>query len=287
MNVHRPQRNYGCRIHDQGTYLGMRTIVLENDLVRVSYLLDKGADLFEFQYKPAGLDYVWLSENGVQNPNAYLPTSTDLISTFIDYYPGGWQEVFPNGGPTSAYAVTQFGQHGEVAHMRWDYTIVTDSVDCIAVTFSVRTKKVPFHLSRTVTLERQSPALTIQETLTNLSRVPLQFMWGQHVAFGKPFLEPGCRIVLPDSVEVLTETTDKDKPAAGRIARGRRHAWPLAESAGGGTVDLSVTPEPQTASDVVYLHGFGERGWYKVENERLGAGLHLEWDASVMPYVWY
>lgn len=115
MNYFRKQRNYGCRIHDQITYMGMTTVVLENEKIRLSILVDKGTEIFEFVLKKRDLDFMWLTENGVQNPNQYLPTSPDSQSTFIDYYAGGWQEVFPNGGASSSYLGAQFGQHGEVA----------------------------------------------------------------------------------------------------------------------------------------------------------------------------
>lgn len=127
-SAYRPQRNYACRIHDQYRYHGMQTVVMENDLVRISILVDKGTEIFEFLYKPRDLDFMWLTEGGVSDPNAYLPTSPDPVSTFIDYYPGGWQEVFPNGGPSSTYSGVSYGQHGEVAHMPWDYDIVEDTL---------------------------------------------------------------------------------------------------------------------------------------------------------------
>jgi hypothetical protein len=31
--------------------------------------------------------------------------------SFIDYYPGGWQEIVPNGGPSAIYAGAPFDEH--------------------------------------------------------------------------------------------------------------------------------------------------------------------------------
>ena len=42
-------RNHGCRISDEWTFKGMRTLILENRLLRVVILLDKGSDIIEFQ----------------------------------------------------------------------------------------------------------------------------------------------------------------------------------------------------------------------------------------------
>ncbi|MBV7504367.1 aldose 1-epimerase family protein [Bacillus sp. sid0103] len=286
MQKYRKQRNYGCRIHDQYTYYGMKVLVLENDKLRCSILLDKGAEVFEFVYKPLGIDVIWLSENGVQNPTDYLSTSVDPSATFLDYYPGGWQEILPNGGPATSYLGAQYGQHGEVAHMPWDYEIIKDTAEEIAVTLSVRTKKIPFLLKRTYTLKDGSAELKIAEELENLSATNLQYMWGHHLVFGKPFMIPGSRIGLPDGVQIVTEASDSDVAAPGRITRGKRYPWPVADSEHG-SLDLSVLPEKGALSDIVYLTEFGSNGWYSLENAQINLGLKVEWDAAQFPYLWY
>ena len=48
MSVLGRDRNYGCRINDEYTYRGMRVMVMENDLLRISILLDKGTTIFEY-----------------------------------------------------------------------------------------------------------------------------------------------------------------------------------------------------------------------------------------------
>lgn len=287
MDYYRKQRNYGCRVHDQYTYMGMRTVVLENERIRLSILVDKGSEIFEFLLKSRDLDFMWLTENGVDNPNRYLPTSPDSQSTYIDYYMGGWQEIFPNGGVSSSYLGAQFGQHGEVAHMPWSYTIEMDTPDIVSVTFSVKTKKVPFKLSKTITLHANSAKVVITEGIQNLSDVPLRYMWEQHLAFGKPFLEPGCSIRLPEDIKVIADELDNSQKQTARVKRGIHHEWPWVEEPSGNRIDLSILPPKGTPSDIVYLEGFRETGWYQVENAQLGAAIRVEWDANTMPYLWY
>lgn len=287
MNHYRRQRNNGCRIHDQYTYMGMKTVVMENEKIRLSILLDKGSEIFEFLLKSRDLDFVWLTENGVENPNRYLSTSPDSQSTFIDYYMGGWQEVFPNGGVSSSYLGAQFGQHGEVAHMPWDYVIEMDTAEMITVKFSVKTKKVPFLLSKTISISANSSKITISEQLENLSTVPLRYMWGQHIAFGKPFLEPGCTISLPENIEVITDVLDLSEDQSSRVKRGPAHEWPRVEGTSGEEIDLSVLPPQETHSEIVYLSGFQNTGWYQLDNKKQGTAIRVEWDATKMPYLWY
>ena len=39
------ERNYGCRVSDSWTYRGLRTAIIENELLRIVILIDKGADV--------------------------------------------------------------------------------------------------------------------------------------------------------------------------------------------------------------------------------------------------
>jgi len=66
-------RKQGCRLSLDYTYKGMRVGFLENDLIRVGILLDKGADIFEFTYKPRDLDFLCLDLSN-SLPNFKIPT---------------------------------------------------------------------------------------------------------------------------------------------------------------------------------------------------------------------
>ena len=46
-------------------YIGMRAVYLENELLRVGVLANKGTDVFEFTYKPRDINFVWLTAGRV------------------------------------------------------------------------------------------------------------------------------------------------------------------------------------------------------------------------------
>ena len=263
----------------------MRTVFLENERLRVGVLADKGTDVIEFNYKPRDVDFVWLATGGVRDPTSYLSTSPDSLATFMDHYPGGWQEVFPNGGAPSFYLGARFGQHGEVSNLPWDYEITEDDERAIAVRFSVRTQKTPFRLDKTLRLRSGEGKLRVEETLKNESGVSLNAMWGHHIAFGRPFLEEGCRIRLPEGATVVPHE-DPIHPEGRRIKGGRTYAWPIVEDEAGASVDLSVLPEAGTMSEMLYLKDLSE-GWYEVENPKKALALRVEWDVEQMPYLWF
>ena len=88
------ERNYGCRITEY-VYHGLRTVTLENELIRVTILADKGSDIIEFLHKPTDTDFLWRSPLGVKDPSLFVPTSASPRGAFLDYYEGGLAGNFP------------------------------------------------------------------------------------------------------------------------------------------------------------------------------------------------
>jgi hypothetical protein len=62
------KRNYGCRITTDLLLNGIRAVVLENEKLRITILVDKGADIYEFLYKPLDIDFMWRSPVELQKP---------------------------------------------------------------------------------------------------------------------------------------------------------------------------------------------------------------------------
>lgn len=267
------QRNWGARLREF-EWLGLPALSLENELLRIGILAGKGADVFEFLFKPRDIDFVWLTTSGFRNPRE-VGAAGPLA--FIDTYGGGWQEILPSGGEPSSHAGIEYGQHDEVSMLPWAYEVVEDEPGAVAVRLSVDCVKTPFRLVREVRLEGGSMRLAVLSTVTNLGVAAAPFMWGQHLAFGPPFLAPGARITLPDGVEGI--------PGGGGRVREERFSWPAATSPDGEPVDLSVLPGRGAPSDIVYLTGFPERAWYEVACG--GLAFRVEWDATVLAYLWF
>ena len=229
------ERNYGCRI-TECTFRGLRCVVLENQVIRISVAADKGADIYEFLHKPSDTEFLLRTPLGLRSQPAVLPTINLREGSFSDFYEGGWQELFPVAGDfPSELKGAQFGQHGEVALLPWSYQIKEDTPERIAVTFSVDTTRTPFHLDRTMILEQGKPALQIREKVRNIGDEAVEFMWAHHPAFGWPFLEEGCRIELPTcEVVVLGSET----PPTSRLIE-QEGKWPRLKGRNGAVVDLS------------------------------------------------
>jgi len=266
-----PRRNHGARIETDLTLWGHRAVVLQNELLRVTVLAGKGADIVEFLYKPLDLDFMWANPTGPRPRDVAYPPA-DNRNCFSDFYYGGWQELFPHGSRTTEVHGANMVQHGEVWGLPWDVRVEEDRPKRVSVTFSTRTLLTPFVLEKRITLAAHSPVLEISETAHNVGRVPVDILWGHHPAFGAPFLSGDCRIYAP------TETA--------RVDLKHKTTWPIGPNPKGEREDFSRIPAPNSRfTRMLYLEDLKD-GWYAVVNPKLGAGFGMRWDHKRFPVVW-
>jgi hypothetical protein len=202
----------------------------------------------------------------------------------MDYYEGGWQELFPNCGGLSLHQGAEIGQHGEVLLLPWSYLITKDEPDEIEIRFDVRTVRTPFHLTRSLSLNRHESVLRIHERVANEGGQDIDFSWGHHPALGWPFIDESCRVDLP---ACRIRTQQDFTPATSRLAPEQTSDWPNALGVDGKTVDLSrIPPANVAASDMVFLEGITD-GWFAVTSTNLGVGFGLRYPSDVFKQLWY
>ena len=274
-------RKQGCRISLDYTYKGLRIAYMENEAIRVGILLDKGADVFEFTFKPQDLDFIWQSPIELRKP--FVATSALPEGAFHDYFYGGWQEVLPSAGWASEpYMGTYQGLHGEVSLLPFEATIVEDTPQRVVLRTWVRTYRSPLTLERTMALEQGKAALFIKERLVNESAGEFAVMWGHHPALGTPFLDGNCVVLAPaKKVEVLAFHPN------GLWEPGGDYNFPMVPNRRTGQLqDITRVLPPETRSvDVVFFKELTE-GWYSITNEKTGVGFGMAWDNKLFKYLW-
>jgi hypothetical protein len=274
-------RKAGCRLSLDYTYKGMRVAFLANERLRVGVLLDKGADLFEFTYKPQDLDFLWQSPIPLQRP--FVATSALPEGAFHDYYYGGWQEVLPSAGwAAEPYLGVTQGLHGEVSLLPFTAEVVQDSTDRVSLATRVHCYRSPLTLERTMTLERDSAALILDERLVNRSGGEFAVMWGHHPAFGEPFLDSSCVVQTPArSARVL------DFHENGLWERGEGFEFPLLVNRRTGEREdvTRIRPKDTRSVDVVSFWDL-DSGWYGLTNRRRRVGFGMAWDAELFKCLW-
>lgn len=277
-------RNYGARITSRLSIGHLPAVVMENELIRMTILAGRGADVIEFLYKPKDLDFAWQTATGVRgNPLPAEPQ--DDMASFMDEYPGGWQTIFPNGGPPSIVDGKTFGQHAEVSVLPWTYQILEDTVEKISVKFSVLTRKLPFRVEKTFTVKAESSKCEIQEEITNLSGNSLATMWGFHFTFGPPFLTEESKIIVEEPATVLPHDYGADSSPR-RVGSTQEFAWPMGRDSRGEKVDFSQLPPQKTPGEMLYIHG-SPIGRYRVETPSHSMAAEVCWDNTLFPYLWF
>jgi hypothetical protein len=274
-------RQSGCRISLDYTYKGMRVAFLENEVLRVGVLVDKGADIFEFAYKPRDLDVLWQSPIPMRAP--FAATSALPEGAFHDYFYGGWQEVLPSAGwAKDSYLGTFQGLHGEVSLLPFDAKVVEDTAEQVGLRVRTRCYRSPLHLERVMSLERGRPALIIRERLTNEAPVEFAVMWGHHPSFGGPFLDDSCVVQTPArTVRVLAYHPN------GLWEPGDGYTFPQVKNRRTGRLqDIThVLPAETLSVDVVSFWGLAD-GWYGLTNRRRRVGFGMAWDRSLFQCLW-
>jgi galactose mutarotase-like enzyme len=263
---------------------GLRAIFLENDLIKVGILVDRGSDIFEFTYKPKGVDFLLRLPKGIQNPQRHFSQIRNTKSQFEDHYYGGWQICLPNS-PAFNYRGAELGQHGEVSHIPWSIVVKGETKNGLELKLKVSPVRIPITIERIFTLEENSTSLRIEERVSNESKTHLDIMWGQHIAFGLPFLKEGVKI----DTNAKFMTTEPAMPANHKFKRDEKYHWPKALDTKGKQVhanQISAHGEEQYA-DLCYLDKLDEQAFYTIKNEKLNLGFGLQWDGRLFKDLWF
>ncbi|GJM33872.1 MAG: hypothetical protein DHS20C18_28730 [Saprospiraceae bacterium] len=274
--------NEHCTINDKWTYNGMKVIFMENEFLKIGILADRGSDIFQYLYKPVGIDLMLRLDKEMINPREVFSQMRDTPNQFEDYYYGGWQEILPNS-PAMNYRGASLGQHGEISFIPWNYAIVNQSKELVSVKLWTRPLRFPILIEKTLTLKRGSAQLQIDERLTNESDTYLHLMWGHHIAFGLPFLADGARIKT-SATKFLAEPAMPDH----RLFKpGKKQDWPMVQSMKDQLVDASKITKAENGqfSELAYLSDFEQRAFYAITTDVMTFSIH--WDAAIFKSLWF
>jgi len=279
-------RNYGCRLSTDYFYKNLRIAVLENEYLRISILIDKGTDIFEFLYKPKDTDFMWLSPWGIKSPSKFVSTIPSKEGNFMDYYEGGWQEIIPNFGVSVHSQGTEQGLHGEICLIPWEYQILENSPAIISIKFMVRTYRTPFYLEKILTLKANDAKLYISERLINEGYADIDLMWTHHPTFGGAFLDDSVIIDIPkNKIKYVFKPENEGKYDE---IEDFKIKWPEIRGYSGKIIDFSKSPtiEDESQSIDEACLQLLEDSWYAVTNTDKKVGFGMRWDTKMFPYLW-
>lgn len=258
-------------------------LALENESLRITVLPGKGSDVIQFLHEPSDTDFLWISQPGLRPPGAIAAPGTTSGNAFLDFYPGGWQEILPTFGEPCTDKGLSLGLHDEISLLAWQYSLLQDEPSCVSAQLEVRCIRTPFRLRKTLTL-RPGQILEIEDVLVNEFAETTDGTWGHHPAFGAPILDDTCRVLMP-ACRVKTQE-EYVSPNLG-LEKGQDCEWPLVRGRKGDVIDVSRIPAASAHShDMACLYGFQE-GWYVLFNDRRKIGFGMTWEHTVFKYLWF
>lgn len=273
-----------CQIDDSEFLEGMRIVRMQNDLIEMVILVDRGSDIYSLTCKVTGEDLLLKLPGRLKNPLTDFSQQRDTHSQFEDYYYGGWQEILPNSAPM-IYRGASLGQHGEVSLIPWRYEILLSGKDLVSLKVDVSPLRFPIRVEKVIELRSGQSNFKIQEKVTNLSSTKLDFMWGHHIAFGRAFLLEGATI----ECNARKIRSAPDMPEQRRFLPEIETEWPMAKNLDGKVIEANII-EPYARhgySEFSFMSQFDEEASYHISSKALNLTFQLTWDSRIFSTLWY
>lgn len=280
--LYQSERNHGCRFTEY-LLMGLRTVALENEKLRISILVDKGTEIIEFNYKEKDIDFVWRSPLGLSCLKKMAASAKDA-QMLTDWYTGGWFECFPNVGVPCTYKNAMIPQYGELWYLPWEYDVVKDEPEEVILKFYVKTTKTPFRVEKKISLKAHDATLYIREAAKNLGRLELDFQWGFHPNFGPNFIDESCIIDMPGS-----EVNAYYSSPRSRFKPGITGLWPYLSGKSGTQVDLRAVLAKGTGTDECIEVNRLKKGITTITNMKKSIAVEMTWDINALPHnvIWH
>jgi hypothetical protein len=258
----------GLRLSTDWSYRGLRTIIVENSLLRLIILPEAGAKIWQITYKPHDADVLW------NNPRIG-PARLPMNSRYDDVWSGGWDELFPND-EIAAISGDVYPDHGELWSGEWQAEPFQSATE-LGVTLHFTTPISAIAVEKTILLRRDESKVYFSHVFTNTGNSPFPFLWKLHPAMA---VSPQHRIDFPAMKVVL-------EPAfPGTLDGAPQHnTWPVVKI-GNREVDLRRIP---CADDRQLYFFYGtdmNAGWCALTNTQTGLACGLKFDPSVFPCAW-
>ena len=256
------------KVSTDWTYRGLRTVVLENHLLRITVLPEAGAKIWQITYKPYDADLLW------NNPRI-APSRLPMNSRYDDVWSGGWDELFPND-EASLIEGEGYPDHGELWTGDWMAETIS-SRDDVGVRLSYVTPISSIQVQKTIRLPRDEARLEFHHRFTNQGRTAFPFLWKLH---------PALAVSAHHRVDFPPMKLEVEPAFPGTLAGATSPAeWPFMQLPTG-KVDLrKVTPEE--ARHLYFFYGSQLRGnWCALTNTESGLACALQFEAEVFRCCW-
>lgn len=241
---------------------GMRIIEAYNGSgLTFTILPDRGLDIWTAHYN--GIPLTWISQGS--------PFQPDFGQNWLQQFNGGLLVTcgLTHVGPPETDDITGEvrGIHGNYSQLR-AYNVAVDRsapdrLDLTGVISETSLFGTQLRMERRYSISLSSPAITIQDRVSNLGDEPAPFMLLYHFNFGYPLVAEGTELLVNSKVY------PRDSDAAAGYS-----TWP--------TYKAAVPGYPE---QVFYHHLRSNDNLARAGLFRKELGVVLTWDHSTLPYL--
>lgn len=258
----------GLTVSTEWGYRGLRTVVLENRLVRLVILPEVGAKIWQITYKPLDAAVLW---NNPRIAPARLPPN----SRYDDVWSGGWDELFPND-EVATIDGEMYPDHGELWTGEWTAEPFQKN-DEAGVHLRFTTPISAISVEKTIRISRDSARVHFHHVFENLGQASFPFLWKLHPAMA---VTPQHRIDFPQ-MKVITEPAFPGTLGGAPVG----FDWPGTKIAGR-AVDLRRVPA-ESEKQLYFFYGTEmEAGWCALTNTANRLACGLVFDQKVFASCW-
>ena len=231
--------------------------------LELDILPDAGLDIGQCRYR--GINMSWMSKNGYDGPAAISPYETEFVNTF----PGGllYSCGLRSAGPANRDNGEWHPLHGRYHSLQAEQVCAELADDVITVRGVIRETALFGHcleVKRTIRIPAFGAAVTVEDTVTNLTPRDEEIMRIYHCNFGYPLLSEKAKLVLPEKRKTLPRT-EFAKTGLGRECE----------------FDRPVDSEEERVFFQVMEDDFRAR----LENPELGVNMTISWSGDTLPVL--
>ena len=261
----------GCKIIDEWFYRGLRTLILENELIKLTILVDYGAKIHELIHKPSGRDFLY------HNPR--VEVRAPVFGVNVDnWWTGGIDECIPTGHPCT-YKGEEYPYLGEVWSLPWYYQILDRGPDTVSVHLWRPAIISPLLVEKWVSLRAGEKIVYFHHKISNLSQTNFEFIWGIHPGFQ---ISSQHRIDIPAKKVVIEESFPDNRLGSS----GSTYLWPFAQDKEGRKVDMrKISSEKVQTYDFHYAVELTD-GWLALTDTASREGIGIIFPKDIFKVIW-
>ena len=262
-----------CRLSTDWEYRGLKCLMLENRYVKTTILIEHGARLHEFIYKPADKDFLY------HNPR--LQPRPPVYGANVDNWWSGGMDVAIPTGHVCTFRGDELPYLGEVWSQPWHWNVVEQNAQHVEVHSWCHTLIAPFLVERWDSLDAGERFLRQRYKVTNVGYSAYPFNWGLHPGFS---ITPDYRIDLPARKVIVEESLPNDRLGK----RGAEYTWPFAQDSSGKPVDMRQVLPPEAGTCEFHYAVELDDGWLALTDtaQRVGVGLVFPKDIFSVVWMW-